>query len=564
MTSERRTRTASSSGLLPRRTFLGEGLAAIALASGWSHVATAMGGPRLSRAHPIRPIRPGRKVELVGGIPFAAEWFGDVFPRNLIPFHQCESCEPPPPPDEFVDVAIVGGGLSGLVSAFQLRDRGPVLFELKDRFGGNAMGESWEGLPYSLGSAYFIVPDAGSRLERLYRDLGVLHDAHIDVGPLTFEWQHAITSDPCVAGCTPEELEAVDRYRRRVQHFAFERYPEIPLPERDFEWIKSLDEISLEQDIATHCGTLPVAFREAIQAYCYSSFGVGWAQVSAASGWNFLAAEEFGRVVLPGGNAGLAARLYESLTSGTGPTAPSLRAGSLVESVRLDGDRVLVRWRQPDGTRRTLAARHVIMANAKHLVERMVEDLDTLDLEKSKAVPLVQTSAYVVANVLLRRPSPLPAYDAFLVHDPSFPMDDYAFEFDSRIVDLLDGTFGYEPRDRDVFTLYWPLPFASGRFTIVDESDWLDYARVAEPQVRRMLRTVGVDVKDVAEVRLTRWGHAMPIAAPGAIALGTAELVRRPIADRIWFVNQDNWLLPAVEVCLEEAFTWTDAIRARL
>ncbi|MBL9121759.1 MAG: hypothetical protein JNL80_17780, partial [Phycisphaerae bacterium] len=53
-------------------------------------------------------------------------------------------------------------------------------------------------------------------------------------------------------------------------------------------------------------------------------------------------------------------------------------------------------------------------------------------------------------------------------------------------------------------------------------------------------------------------------AQPGQIADGLAETVRRPIAERIWFVNQDNWLLPAVETCLEEAFSFTDAIRSRL
>jgi hypothetical protein len=31
------------------------------------------------------------------------------------------------------------------------------------------------------------------------------------------------------------------------------------------------------------------------------------------------------------------------------------------------------------------------------------------------------------------------------------------------------------------------------------------------------------------------------------IASGITELIRRPIDDRIYFVNQDNWALPAVE-----------------
>jgi hypothetical protein len=309
---------------------------------------------------------------------------------------------------------------------------------------------------------------------------------------------------------------------------------------------------------------MPFALRAAVQAYCYSSFGVGFSRISAASGWNYPAAEEYGRVILPGGNAGLAALLFEGIAAQPAGTSarPTLRRECLVESVRLDGDRVVVRWRDPSGERHALRARHVVMANAKQIVERMIEDLDRLDPEKAEALPRIETSAYVVANILLRRPVAMPAYDAFLVHDIGFPMDDAASSLDRRVADLLDGVYAEPPSDRHVLTCYWPLPFASGRFTIVQPEQWRDYAELGAPQIRRALALVGADPADIAEIRLARFGHAMPIAAPGRIADGTAELVRRPIADRIWFANQDNWLLPAVEVCLEEAFTVADGIRA--
>ncbi len=108
------------------------------------------------------------------------------------------------------------------------------------------------------------------------------------------------------------------------------------------------------------------------------------------------------------------------------------------------------------------------------------------------------------------------------------------------------------------------VPIPDLWFTIVGESDWQAYAELGASQIRRGLETIGMSAADIAQVRLTRWGHAMPFAQPGQIADGLAETVRRPIAERIWFVNQDNWLLPAVETCLEEAFSFTDAIRSRL
>jgi hypothetical protein len=564
--------------MLSRRTFVGSGLAAIAAGMSTRRlagcfVAASGGGPGLplGSTSPILDINELPSSIVIGGVPFAPTWFGDLFPKNLLPFHQCESCLPTAAPDESVEIAVIGGGLSGLASAWLLRDRKPVLFDLRPRFGGNAMGERWNGIPYSLGSAYFIVPDRGSRLESIYRELGVLERARIDTGPFTYEWRGAITQDPCIEGCDPLQAAAVEAYRKLVNHYANEQYPEIPLPARNDAWIRELDTISLKYHLDAKVGPhLPAAYAEAIQAYCFSSFGVGWSELSAAAGWNFIAAEEFGRVVLPGGNAGLVQAMWSQLRAleqGTDTDGGTmLRAGCLVESVRLvDDAKVEVRWREPSGKRRTLHAKHVIMANAKHLVERMLVDIESLDDEKALLLPSVQTVPYLVANVLLNAALPTDIYDLFLLHDRRFPMDANAFEKDPRIVDVVDGGFAVTPPPRrDLLTLYWPLPWHSARFTIVQESDWQAYAELGAAQIRRALATVGLGPGDIAQVRLTRWGHAMPYAQPTQIGGGTAEILRRPLAERIWFVNQDNWMLPAVETCLEEAITFTDAIRARL
>ena len=113
---------------------------------------------------------------MVDGIPFAEWFFGDDFDNKTIPFHFIPDYfngGPPPEPAEEVDVAVVGGGLSGLASAYFLRHHNTVLFELRDRFGGNAMGEVWHDINYSLGGAYFITPDPGSFLEHFYHELGL-------------------------------------------------------------------------------------------------------------------------------------------------------------------------------------------------------------------------------------------------------------------------------------------------------------------------------------------------------------------------------------------------------
>src|SRR5262245_6942437 len=76
-----------------------------------------------------------------------------------------------PEPSEKVPLAIVGGGMSGLASAYLLRKHRPVLLERAERFGGNSRGESWRGLDYSIGAAYFVKPEKDSPIDRLIREL---------------------------------------------------------------------------------------------------------------------------------------------------------------------------------------------------------------------------------------------------------------------------------------------------------------------------------------------------------------------------------------------------------
>ncbi len=64
-------------------------------------------------------------------------------------------------------MAVIGGGISGLATAYMLSEHRPVVFDIHPQFGGNAQGEAWRGTSYSLGSAYVITPDEGTFLERI-------------------------------------------------------------------------------------------------------------------------------------------------------------------------------------------------------------------------------------------------------------------------------------------------------------------------------------------------------------------------------------------------------------
>ncbi len=570
-----------------RRSILRAGLAAISagLATrsgfGWlappGSVGRAPGDsrgrrPPESAADPFLRLPDAPESLLVDGMRFMPGFTADGFADDAIPFHSIPDLEHLPPPEESVDVAVVGGGISGLAAAYLLRDRRPVLFELRDRFGGNALGERWRGVHFSLGSAYVIVPDAGSFLESFYRELDVHRVARVSFPPDPIELDGAIQDDfwEC-AGCPPQERLAFERYAEAVAYMADAGYPEIPLPDdpKAAAWVRELDRHTFREDLEQRMGMpMPPLLSAAVQAYFYSSFGAGFHEISAASGWNFVAAEEYGRWVFPGGNGWLARAMWERLARldeaipGNGPQQ-RLRANCRVVDVRLKGPGVNVSYLRADGTLHTLAARHVVMAGSKHIAKHVLRDLEQVDPAKLAAMDQIDTAAYVVANVLLDARVERDFYDCFLIGDKQFPVTPGEFEQRSQVVDMLSGHFAAEPRGRSVLTLYWPLPFPSGRFSLLDDA-WNHYSASLAPQVREMLALLDLDESAVRQVRMSRWGHAMPIAKPNLIADGVCETASRAIAGRIHFVNQDNWALPAVENSLLDAQRTAEAIRAAL
>ncbi len=345
-----------------RREFLGGGLAAITLGllqkHGYGRVPASLsceatGANPLWTTGVFRGVPSAPPSVTIGGLPFAESFLGDGFDNNSIPFHAPENQFPggqPPAPTEEVDVAIVGGGISGLTTAYLLRRHRPVLFELHPVFGGVSQGEIWDGTRYSLGGAYVITPDPGSFLKRLYKQLGLHRVKRVDPGgndPI--ELNGAIVEDFWAGAMSPGDEPAFQRYRDIVTNMANVDYPDIPLPEgEDNEWILALDRKTFKEDIEEQMGMpVPPLLAGAIQAYCHSSFAAGWQEISAASGWNFLAAEEFGRWVFPGGNAWMAHALWKKLARKQmrgGPNAHPkcmLRGGCRVVDVRLAaGNRV--------------------------------------------------------------------------------------------------------------------------------------------------------------------------------------------------------------------------------
>jgi hypothetical protein len=570
-----------------RRQLVGGGFAALGIGAGQLMGAGAFGcGSAATRASalgaglgasdassPFLTLGPSTEVTRVGGLPFARWFTGDDFQTpEEVPFHHAFN-GPFPAPIESVPVVVVGGGLSGLAAAYLLRDLRPVLFELRPRYGGNALGEAWQETRFSLGSAYVITADEGSFLARLYDALGLRRVERSSFPPDPVEIGGTIESAFWSGqGLGSDEQRVFRRYAEVVAHMAENNYPEIPLtgdPVADEE-VRRLDRLTFRQDLEQQMGVrMTPRLAAAVQGYFYSSFGSGMETISAASGWNFVAAEEYGRLVFPGGNASMAWALWDALRTQelrAGAPARMLRAGARVVDVRRDGGGFRVTWIDASGGVRALLARQVVMAGAKQIVKGVLQGVEQQDPRKFAAMEAVETQAYVVANVLLESPVHRDFYDLFLVRDElTFPMTPEAFEVASRPIDIVNGNFALQ-RDtpRSALTFYWPLPWPTARFALLVNDPWTRFAEASVETIRHGLGLLGVADSAVRQVRLTRWGHAMPLAKPDFIAGGHAEALVRPFDGGVHFANQDNWALPAVENSLLDAALVAERVRVAL
>ncbi len=573
-----------------RREFLRGGLSAVA----WG----ALGGKRAlgfipvprplhscapSGALPIAGTTPLLEIPsslpsvMIDGIPFAKWFFGDDFDNDNIPFHFITDYfngGPPPEPSEEIDVAIVGGGLSGLASAYLLRHHNTVLFELRDRFGGNAMGEVWHDIAYSLGGAYFITPDPGSFLERFYAEFDLGNLIRTNYPPDPMELDGVIRDDFWRGvGQSEDEQRAFRRYAHVVTEIWNNEYPDIPLDHDPMNTrrVRDWDRINFRQHLEERMGMpLTPLLAAGVQSYFFSSFDAPMEEISAACGWNFVAAEEGGRWVLPGGNSRFVYEIWRRLEQREHDVPPQcrphfLRARCRVIDVRPRGENVQVTYYDADNNLRSVSARFVIMAGSKHIAKYVLHDLEHWDYDKLQAMNQIGTAAYLVANVLLHSPIERDFYDCFLLGDGiHYPMTEDEFSQNPIVTDMLRGDYTREQGPRSVLTLYWPLSWPAARFTLLLNDPFMHYAELLAPQLRHMLKLLDVPESAVRQVRLTRWGHAMPIPRPRFIVDGIVETAARPIGNNVYFVNQDNWALPAVENSILDAKSVTDTIRGML
>ncbi len=463
------------------------------------------------------------------------EWTGDSF----APMHAIRDGKwnrPLPTPERRVEVAVVGGGIAGLAVASMLDDLDLVLLEREAELGGNAKSGNWRGVDYALGSAYFV--EVSGSFGKFYERLGVA--PRLVPEP----------SDRMLTGA-PDSLDALEGTLRKPfaelrKHLAAVAAspdsPKIPIGDATATAL-ALDHISfLEYLKQQHVD--PRLFG-LIDAYCYSSLGAGAGEVSAYAGVNFYS-EIAGRIyAFPGGNAVLARTMVNRVSrAGAG----RLVTGAAVFAVEpAEGGLARVGWFDAarPGEPRCIAARWVVVAAPFFFAGRILRGIDP---KVAATMTGLSQGSYLVANCCFEGRVAPSAYDSWTPGNPAF-------------TDVVDATAALpassRPADHGVLTVYAPFQDpAQGRNLLLAG----DRKALADPIVaglKHFLPDAFAEAQ-LAEVRLTRWGHQHLISRPGMITQMHAMPKR---FGNVLLAHSDGQGMPAVESAIAEALHAAATIR---
>lgn len=465
---------------------------------------------------------------------------------------------------EKAQLVVVGGGMSGLFTSYLLKDLKPVVLEQAPRFGGNARGESWRGIDYALGAAYFMKPEDGSAWQKLLTEIGADKVWRVKTGDDPVAWQNRVYTEFWEGSTAPK---AKAQLKKLAKHFSDMNagqngliYPDIPTADPEHrKYIDSLDRVSLRDYVQKVAGEkVHPHIETVIEHYCWSTFGASSAEISAASGLNNFAAEFAEMVVLPGGNAHVAEltlkKLLQTLPAG------NLRASSLVIDVKVGTNGVHVLYENEAGELKEILAQSVVMACPKFVVGKVLTGIEP---ERASAVSKLKYRSYLVGNVLLNGVTEKNFYDLFLLHDAKIDFKDIKSTSDShQVTDVVLGTFAKSSNTDTVLTLYRGLPYDGARAMIYAEQAYDAIRADFEKQINEaILPLMGFKTDNIVDVRITRWGHPMPVSSIGHIADGVTDLIRKPFGERVFFVEQDNWMLPCIETCAAEALAIAPEVR---
>ena len=452
------------------------------------------------------------------------------------------------------ELAVVGGGISGLAAAWKLRRSGIdrlLLFDLEDALGGTSRSGERAGLVFPWGAHYIhIPPREADCIHEILSDLGIIEgydreDAPIISSGALLRWPHErlFHRGRWTEGLLPFETSATGReevyrfedamlrwtlYRGRDGRRAFA----MPLHYSTADGkVRALDRISMADYMDGEGWHTPV-LRWLVDHACRDDYGSRADQVSAWAGIHYYACRYYDyrvqdqypshTLTWSGGNGYLVAKLADYVGR------DNIMANTLVAKAEVEGEWVRLGLLDlTNGDKVMLRVRALVYAGKLHTAPHVVVGMAS---EQAAAMRSISYSPWLVAAIFLKEPlAEYTTWDNVLYDSPSvgYVVADHQSDGSGRVL-----------------VYYWPftddLEASRRRLSREGHQYWVQH-------ILADLHPAHPDIYDKVErIDLYRWGHGMPRPVPGSLWGAAAQLRRQPL-ERIFFASCDASGLPLCE-----------------
>jgi Flavin containing amine oxidoreductase len=463
------------------------------------------------------------------------------------------------------DAIVIGGGVSGLMAAWDLQRGGledVVLYEKEDYIGGNARKGHGNGTDFTCGTWSCARP-RDPFLTRLLQDLEVIEGFDADgkarirkeyVGPgpefntlVDGTWYYesqisapgGMSSDVAKMPISSKDRRDLIEFYRDMDGWGKRKgkdgLPAFRMPveegSRDPE-VLALDSITLEE-YAKRKGWGPRTL-EVADEWATSDIGGTASEVSAYGFWSFNALGQGGEdITLPGGNAWLVERFIGKIGR------DRIRIGEMVVKVENHEDEARVTLVDPrSGAFSMRRARCVVIACPKHITGRMVPELLAAGRDGFRQYrygALLMGTAFVKKTPVLKG-APIAWFNStsgvrrltqgFLVAD-----------YNS------DRWRAGDPSRPNVLSLWAPLGGKVTRLELMNRP-WSHWADIMADDLEYMVPGI---MGDVTRLDVYVWGHHMAIPYPGFLTGTLRATLTRPLG-RITFAHSDRNGMPSFEL----------------
>jgi len=411
-----------------------------------------------------------------------------------------------PPASANHDIVIVGGGMSGLVSAYLLQKHDFLLLEKEPHFGGNAYLMEYQGQAYATGSAF------GDN------EIVVAFAKEVGLEPLPVNnFDPTIVNGEFVADTWGDGIDKLP-YPPAVRE-AFKKFRQELLA---IELEKRREELS-NTPLTDLMKGYPPEIKLWWDGFGASSWGSRSEDSPAAIGvaemqWMAGAKRKDDRYTWPGGLGALSKHLVDMLQP---KYNDRMLTGATIIAVAPDKNAVNVTYMQ--GTElRTVAAKAVIMATPKFITRRVVEGIPE---KQDEAMQQMRYIPYALVNLIFDKEVYRKGYDNWC---PGCSFTDFI------VADwVIRNQPGYKPK-YNILSCYTPL-HEEERRTLLTEASARKLAGNVLTDFQKLLPATKVDP---IEVHLYRRGHPMYMTTPG-LYTKVQPLLRAPM-DRVFFANTDS------------------------